>query len=290
MHLTPLKPSEVSILCQKQEAVVRIPDGTVLESPIELKLERSDSEAPIALTIHAGKRSRATVIIRLEGDADLKSLEFKQTIVAEEGSWLRVVEFQNLSTFTKFTAQRDSEAKKGASLENILIQIGAQTTEGTLSQKASGSEVKLDPAIFILAKNTQRHRFNLNNFFAQEKGGGNSTIKCIAQDQSSIETLGTIAIGRHGTGTESGLRMDSLLLSREARIAATPALEIGTNDVKVGHGASVSNLNEENLFYLASRGIDPDEARRMMVRGFVSEVTDRLNDLPELRDEIMNLI
>ncbi|MBI5421574.1 SufD family Fe-S cluster assembly protein [Candidatus Peregrinibacteria bacterium] len=290
MHLTPLKPSSIHILCQGQEALVRVPAGMVVESPIELGLEASNSEAPISLRIEVGKGSKATVVVRLEGDAHLKSLEFKQTIVAEEGSQLRVVEFQALSTSTTFIAHRDSEAKKEASLENIVIQIGGQTTEGTLNQKANGSEVKLNPAIFILAKTTQRHRFNLNNFFAQEMGGGNSTIKCIAQDQSSIETLGTIGIGRHGTGTESGLRMDSLLLSREARIAATPALEIGTNDVKVGHGASVSNLNEENMFYLASRGIAPDEARRMMVRGFVSDVTDRLNDLPELRDEILSLI
>jgi len=84
--------------------------------------------------------------------------------------------------------------------------------------------------------------------------------------------------------------MDSLLLSRTASITAIPALEINTNDVKVGHGASVSNLNEENLFYLTSRGLDPDEARKLMVRGFVSEVTDRLADLPELKEEVMSLI
>jgi len=290
MHLTPLKPSEVQILSHGLEVIVRIPDELSILPPIELYIEPPKKIAPIHLTIHAGKRSRATIIIRLDGDIEPKSLEFKQTIVAEEGCRLRVVELQTLSASTKFIAHHDSEAKKGASLEHILIQIGGQTSDGTLSQKAKGSQVKLDPAIFILAKKTQRHRFSLNNFFAQEKGGGNSTIKCIAQDQSSIETLGTIGIGRHGTGTESGLRMDSLLLSREARIAATPALEIGTNDVKVGHGASVSNLNEENMFYLASRGIAPDEARRMMVRGFVSEVTDRLNDLPELRDEILTRI
>ncbi len=297
MHLTPLKPSEISILCPSkplakngQEAVVRIPDGTVLESPIELKLERSDSDAPIALTIHAGKRSRATIIVRLEGDADLKLLEFKQTVVAEEGAEVRIVEFQNLPLSTTVHASRETKAGKGATIEHVIIQLGGLKTENRLNLIGDGADCTLNSSLLLIAKEHQNHQFLLNNKFVHKDGRGESNVRSIALDDGVIDTQGTIHVGGRAKGTQSHLHLDSLLLSRTASITAIPALEIKTNDVKVGHGASVSNLSEENLFYLTSRGVDPNEARRMMVKGFVAGVTDRLADLPELRDKILNLI
>jgi len=290
MHFTPLKPSEIPILCHGQEAVVRIPNRAILESPIELGLEASDSDSPISLKIHAGKWSSATVIVRLEGGAEVKSLDYKQIVVAEEGSQVRIVEFQNLSPSTKFTAQRETDAEKRASIEHILIELGAHSTDGNLSQKTQGAEATLDSSIFLMAKQSQRHHFLLNNNFVHKDGRGESVVRSIAMGDGVIDTRGTINVGGKAKGAESHLHLDSLLLSRMASITAVPALEINTNDVKVGHGASVSNLNEENLFYLTSRGLNPDEARKLMVRGFVSEVTDRLNDLPELQEKILELI
>lgn len=290
MKLFTLKPSSIPILCHKQEVVVRIPDRYEIKSPIELGLVPSDKNLPITLKIHTGKFSSLTVVVRLECGIKVKSQDYKLNVVAEEGSQVRIVEFQNLSTSTQFTAQRETDSEKGASVEHILIGLGGHSTDGSLTQTSQGIDSTLDASILLVARQSQRHQFQLSDHFTRANGRGETCVKSIAMDDGVIETKGLIKVGEKAKGTESHLRLDSLLLSRTASVTAIPALEINTNDVKVGHGASVSNLNEENLFYLTSRGLDPDEARRLMVKGFVSEVTDRLNDLPELRDEILTLI
>ena len=290
MHLTSLKPSVVPILCHDSEAVVRVPAGVAVESPIELGLGFSDNQKPITLKIHLLKGSSATVVVRLESKTSLDSLALNIMAVIEEGAQLRLIEFQNLPIETSYVANRNLDVAKKASLETVLIEVGAQTTGGSLIQTTQGAEATLDSNLLYVARGQQKHKLLLNNKFIHKEGKGEAKVRSIALDEGTIDIQGAIQVGTKANGTESHLHLDSLLLSRTASITAIPALEINTNDVKVGHGASVSNLNEENLFYLTSRGLDPDEARKLMVRGFVSEVTDRLNDLPELRDEILPLI
>ena len=290
VHLTPLKPSSIHIICQKQEAVVRVPAGMVVESPIELGLEQSDSDSPISLRVEVGKGSKATVVVRLEGKIERKLFKFIQTVVADEGAAIRIVEFQNLPTDTAVTISRETKAKKGALINHVIIQLGGLKTDNRLNLMGEGAECILNSNILLFAKVHQKHHFLLNNNFVHKDGRGEAFVRSIATGDGVIDTRGTINVGGKAKGTESHLHLDSLLLSRTASITAIPALEINTNDVKVGHGASVSNLSEENLFYLTSRGLDPDEARRMMVKGFVTQVTDQLSDLPELRDEVMSLI
>ncbi len=79
---------------------------------------------------------------------------------------------------------------------------------------------------------------------------------------------------------------DTILLSRDAEMNSRPRLEIYADDVKCTHGATVGELDEEALFYLRSRGIQLDEARRMLVRAFASEVISGL-DPEELREFIV---
>ena len=67
-----------------------------------------------------------------------------------------------------------------------------------------------------------------------------------------------------------------LLLSNEARVDTKPQLEIFADDVKCAHGATVGQLEEEELFYLASRGLDPDLARNLLTYGFAEEVIGKI--------------
>ncbi|HYE65398.1 MAG TPA: SufD family Fe-S cluster assembly protein, partial [Pyrinomonadaceae bacterium] len=68
----------------------------------------------------------------------------------------------------------------------------------------------------------------------------------------------------------------NLLLSNEARVDTKPQLEIFADDVKCAHGAAVGQLDEEELFYLMSRGMHPDLARNLLTYGFAEEVIDKI--------------
>ena len=96
--------------------------------------------------------------------------------------------------------------------------------------------------------------------------------------------LGNIRIAPHAQGSDARLRDDALLLSPTAHVDSVPALEIGANDVKAYHGATVGAMDAEQIFYMESRGIAPNAAERMIALGFFEPAVDRFP--AQLREEI----
>lgn len=93
-------------------------------------------------------------------------------------------------------------------------------------------------------------------------------IKSAATGAGQGRYLGNIRIAADAQRTQANLRDDALLLSKRAHIDSIPALEIAANDVKAYHGATVGAIDEEAIFYMTSRGLDPASAERMIALGF----------------------
>jgi Fe-S cluster assembly scaffold protein SufB len=97
-----------------------------------------------------------------------------------------------------------------------------------------------------------------------------------ASGRSRASFSGNILIPVTGKHVEADMRNRNLLLSREAEVTTAPKLEISTDDVKCAHGATVSSVSPDQLYYLQSRGIGRDEAEEMIVRGFTEGTLARL--------------
>ncbi|MBF0122363.1 MAG: Fe-S cluster assembly protein SufD [Candidatus Omnitrophica bacterium] len=106
--------------------------------------------------------------------------------------------------------------------------------------------------------------------------------KCILQDKAHSVFNGKIFVRREAQLTNSYQLNKNLILSRECRVDTKPQLEINADDVKCTHGATIGQLNDEELFYLQTRGISKQEARQMLVRGFVDDVLNKIVN-PDLR-------
>lgn len=98
----------------------------------------------------------------------------------------------------------------------------------------------------------------------------NTTLKGVARDQSRLKFVGRIIIDPDCGQSNSFLTERILLLSDQARAEAVPDLEIMTDDVRCSHAASISNIAEEQLFYLMSRGLNQEQAETLIVAGFLS--------------------
>ncbi len=94
-------------------------------------------------------------------------------------------------------------------------------------------------------------------------------LKGVAKDQSRIRFFGRIKIEPNCPGTQSFLEERILLLSEKASAEAVPELEILSDDVKCSHAASISQIPEEHVFYLQSRGISRHEAEEIITEGFL---------------------
>ena len=126
------------------------------------------------------------------------------------------------------------------------------------------------------ARNQDHQTISAENIFGAPAGGGQITMKGVAEESAHVACNGMINIGKEGTGTDTYLTEDVLMLDKSAKVDAVPGLEIKTNDVSASHSATVSKVTPEDLFYFASRGIDQTEARAMYVQGFLSDLTQNI--------------
>ena len=132
-------------------------------------------------------------------------------------------------------------------------------------------------------------------FYGANIGGGNSTLeivttlKHIAPGATSRQTirsvlgqtatgsfLGRIEVAREGQQTDAEQSVKAMLLDRGATANAKPELEIFADDVKCAHGATVGELDRNQLFYAAARGLDPVSARALLLEGFVAGLWDEI--------------
>jgi Fe-S cluster assembly protein SufD len=96
-----------------------------------------------------------------------------------------------------------------------------------------------------------------------------TTLKGVARDKSSLKFSGKVIIDRNCSNSSSFLTERILLLSDQAHAEVIPDLEIMTDDVKCSHAVSISNISEEHLFYLMSRGLNKKQATKLIVEGFL---------------------
>ena len=97
------------------------------------------------------------------------------------------------------------------------------------------------------------------------------TIRSVLAGHATGTYLGKVAVARGADGTDAGQSVRAMLLDRTATANAKPELEIYADDVKCAHGCAVGELDQQALFYMASRGIPPAEAKRLMLQAFVAE-------------------
>ena len=102
--------------------------------------------------------------------------------------------------------------------------------------------------------------------------------KGVLLDQAKAVTRGLINMQRGASQSEGYQQQDMLLLSEEAEVDPLPVLEINQDDVKCKHGATVSQINDDHLYYLMSRGLDRETAKRELIEGFVGEIVDGTPD------------
>lgn len=119
----------------------------------------------------------------------------------------------------------------------------------------------------------------------EPNGTSDQLYKTILDGQTRSEFFGTIVIPRGAIQSDAGQLNRNLLLSEDARVFSRPQLMIDTDDVKCNHGATVGQLDEEQLFYLASRGLSYPVARMVLTYGFAEEMIDKVS-VPSVRKQL----
>ncbi len=176
---------------------------------------------------------------------------------------------------------------EGSVVRTHAIWLGGGSGSLLNSLDGEGAEA-YDIEVFTGGKDTKLHLNSVLRHVGRSTKG-NILIKGIVKDSASAKLDGMIKIERSGSGAESFLSEHVMLLNPGAHATADPELEIENNDVSSRHAASVSRIDEEKIFYLQSRGIRREDARRLMTEGFLGSAVERIEDRP-MRERLMEMV
>jgi Fe-S cluster assembly protein SufD len=120
-------------------------------------------------------------------------------------------------------------------------------------------------------------------------GTSDQLHKCIVGDRAHAVFNGKVFVPKLAQLTNASQLNRNLLLSSKARVDTKPQLEITADNVKCAHGATVSQLEDDEIFYLQSRGIDENDARKLLINAFAAEVINKI-PVPSLREILLNTV
>ncbi len=260
---------------------VYVPQGVEVELPIEYLIEIATPQLAVFphLLIVAEPNSKVTVI--QEGlspePEELNVVSGAVEVIAREGAQVRFVDVQRFGRNVQDFVTMRASLSKDASFQAILLGLGAGLTRSRLDVllKEEGARAELLGLFF--GDSDQRFYYDTRQDHIAPKTQSDLLFKAALAGRSAIVWDGVVDVRKTASQASANQTSRNLLLSDTASASPTPILEISAYDVlRCSHGATVGPVDDEQLFYLESRGIPADEAERMLVDGFFAEVLERV--------------
>ena len=282
-----------------QGVVVHVPAGIRLARPIVLRWQAGEpGQALLTRTIlDVGEGASASVVEELEASPRALDRTGAQALFSGSlevhlaiGSTLEVASIQNFATGTVAFQHRQAEIGEGATLRWALAQLGGRLVRSRVDNRLSGDRSSVEQVEIVFGADDQL--FDLTNYTRHigRDATGNLLSKAALLDATRSYMKGLIIIEPTAVGTDSFLGEFGMNLSKQARAVAIPSLEIDQPDCRrAAHSSAVGPIDETQLFYLESRGIDPEEARKFIVLGFLEPVVARV-PLVSAQDTLRELL
>ncbi|MBS9425121.1 Fe-S cluster assembly protein SufD [Photorhabdus caribbeanensis] len=175
-------------------------------------------------------------------------------------------------------AHNDIVIGRDAQVKSTSFLLGSGLGRHNTSVKLNGEGANLSLNSLLLPQG--KEVADTRTYLEHNKGHCESRQlhKTIVMDQSKAVFNGMIKVAPHALKTDGQMTNNNLLLGKQAEVDTKPQLEIYADDVKCSHGATVGRIDEEQLFYLQSRGIERRDAEHMMVLAFAAELTESIAD------------
>lgn len=262
-------------------AFLFIPRGVRVESPIHLLFLSEPQGSPTVsfprVLVVAERDSAATVI---ESYAGLRDGVYLTNAVVEivlaDNARIEHYKVQREGAEAFHIATTKADLGRHSSFNSTTVTLGAQLSRHNICVKLDqeGAECWVD-GLYIVGTGQHADTHSLIDH-RRPHCTSRQLYKGILDGKSRAVFNGKVFVREGAQQTDAQQTNKNLLLSNEARVDTKPQLEIFADDVKCAHGATVGQLEEEELFYLSSRGLHPDTARNLLTYGFAEEVIDKI--------------
>jgi Fe-S cluster assembly protein SufD len=260
--------------------VLALDPGVTLDAPVEIvHLASGASEASFHTRSLAvlGAGSRASVIEIYTGEGRYWRNDVLAARLAEGAILHRAVAVEEAPEALHF-GHLDATLASHAEFAGFALLLGGRRVRHQANLRLAGEagRVRLDGA-FLVGGNDEA---NIVTTVDHAAPGGQTTelVKGVAADRGHGAFQGCMIVREGAQKTDASQQSRNLIIGRRAVIDTKPELEIYADDVRCAHGATVGDLDETSLFYLRARGIPPEEARQMLVEGFLREAVEEIGD------------
>jgi Fe-S cluster assembly protein SufD len=264
----------------KHGLLVHVPRGVVLEKPLYVRISNSVEGGSLfwRLLVIAEPEARFTVIEEYaSASPDLASYSNAAVeLHVGDGAKLEYVSLQNLSRETWHFATHHARVERDGELDWVAGGFGSKKGKVRIQNDLAGpgATSRVTGAYFV--DGDQHLDYDTFQEHIAPSTTSDFAFKGALRDESTAVWRGMIRVEKDAQKTNAYQENRNLMLSEKAHADSIPGLEILANDVRCTHGATLGQVDREQLFYLMARGLPRFEAERLIVRGFFQDVLDRI--------------
>ena len=255
-----------------------LPKNAKIEQPVHFLYLSTGNRATFPrILVVAESFAEATIVESYARDAETKYLTSAvvEIFLADEAK-LKHFRVQRESHEAHHIGATAAEINRGSVYDTTNINLGGKLSRHDIRVRfnAEAGEAFVD-GLYMLNEN-QHHDTHSIIDHALPNCNSHQTYKGVLNDKSRGVFNGIVFVRENASGTDAKQSNKNLLLSNDARIDTKPQLEIFNDDVKCAHGATVGQLEEEELFYLLSRGLSENLAKNLLTYGFAEEIINKI--------------
>jgi len=269
--------------------LVHVAEGVELSKPLYLRVSSSAPGGALfwRVLVVAEPGSRFTLVQELtSAEEELETYANGVVeVVVRDGAKAEIVDLQRLSRKAWFFASFHASVGRDAELDWVEGGFGSAKGKVWIQNDLAGRGATSRVTGAYFADGSQHLDYDTYQLHAAPDTTSDFAFKGALRDSAQTVWRGMIRVEEGAQKTNAYQENRNLLLSKTAAANSIPGLEILANDVRCTHGATLSQVDREQLFYLMARGLPRSEAERLIVRGFFQDVLDRI-ELEPVREAV----
>jgi len=262
--------------------VLRVPAGKIVTEPVIVTHSISGSGRAVfpRLVIDAGPDSEVTVVERFvaapDAEGDMALVVPVLQVRAQQAARVKYLAVNEVGVNTWQIGNQQAVGERDSTTLLATVTLGGDYVRARTEARLSGQGASTKQVALYFAGGTQMHDFRTIQDHDAPNTNSDLLFKGAVQDHAASVYTGLIKIRKHANGTTAFQTNRNLTLSEGAWAESVPNLDIETNEVKCSHASTIGPIDDEQRFYLESRGVRPEVAERLVVLGFFEEVISQL--------------
>ncbi|MEQ9636262.1 MAG: Fe-S cluster assembly protein SufD [Devosia marina] len=256
---------------------------------VERRVEGEAAHVADALKIFVADDASATIVETFSGSDAAHVGNHATYLSAGKNAVVTHITIDLSARAVSHFATNEYQLADGAKLRTLVIHAGAGLARTHVFPRMAGAGAHADLTGLNLVADGQHADITMETLHAVPHTSSQPLFKSIVRGRAKAVVQGKLVVARDAQKTDAKFMHQGLMLSDEAEILSKPELEIYADDVVCGHGSTCGMIDEDSLFYLMSRGVPKAEAETMLVRGFIAELFDPIED-EELNEALQGIV